>query len=106
LNLISSFSSLCELHLSFFHFVPPNFISISQSSTMIESADMREAERCNLSLSGAKSLPQRPSFHITAPWGWMNDPCAPGYDSTTGLYHLFYQCKTKPQPIVKAMQSR
>lgn len=21
----------------------------------------------------------------------MNDPCAPGYDAKTGLYHLFYQ---------------
>lgn len=21
----------------------------------------------------------------------MNDPCAPGYDKETGLYHLFYQ---------------
>lgn len=23
--------------------------------------------------------------------GWMNDPCAPGYDPTTGLYHLSFQ---------------
>ena len=23
----------------------------------------------------------------------MNDPCAPGFDSTTQTYHLFYQCK-------------
>lgn len=21
----------------------------------------------------------------------MNDPCAPGYDARTGLFHLFYQ---------------
>jgi beta-fructofuranosidase len=21
----------------------------------------------------------------------MNDPCAPGYDPSTGLYHMFYQ---------------
>ncbi|KIW13390.1 hypothetical protein PV08_08578 [Exophiala spinifera] len=33
----------------------------------------------------------RPNLHITAPY-WMNDPCAPGYDPHTGLYHLFYQC--------------
>jgi len=34
----------------------------------------------------------RPSLHITD-HSWINDPCAPGYDPKTGLYHLFYQCK-------------
>lgn len=33
----------------------------------------------------------RPSFHVTAPSGWLNDPCGPGYDPATGLYHLFFQ---------------
>jgi beta-fructofuranosidase len=33
----------------------------------------------------------RPSFHVTAPNGWLNDPCGPGYDPTTGMYHLFFQ---------------
>ncbi|OGE48786.1 hypothetical protein PENARI_c026G12467 [Penicillium arizonense] len=33
----------------------------------------------------------RPSLHFTADY-WINDPCAPGYDSATGLYHVFYQC--------------
>lgn len=33
----------------------------------------------------------RPSFHLIAPSGWMNDPCAPGYDETTGLYHVAFQ---------------
>ncbi|OKO98534.1 Beta-fructofuranosidase, insoluble isoenzyme 3 [Penicillium subrubescens] len=33
----------------------------------------------------------KPSFHLTAPSGWMNDPCGLGYDPTTGLYHLFFQ---------------
>lgn len=37
-----------------------------------------------------------PSFHLKAPQGWMNDPCAPGFDSATGTYHLFYQCKPNP----------
>ena len=23
--------------------------------------------------------------------GWMNDPCAPGYDTSTGLYHVSFQ---------------
>jgi hypothetical protein len=26
----------------------------------------------------------RPTVHFTAPY-WINDPCAPGYDSNTGL---------------------
>ncbi|KAK2043083.1 Arabinanase/levansucrase/invertase [Colletotrichum somersetense] len=32
-----------------------------------------------------------PVYHLKPPRGWMNDPCAPGYDATTGTYHLFYQ---------------
>lgn len=34
-----------------------------------------------------------PAYHLKAPRGWINDPCAPGYDEATGTYHLFYQCK-------------
>lgn len=33
----------------------------------------------------------RPSYHVMAASGWMNDPCAPGYDLKTGLYHIGYQ---------------
>ncbi|CAI7671230.1 unnamed protein product [Penicillium manginii] len=33
----------------------------------------------------------RPSFHIMPQTGWMNDPCAPGYDPSTGLYHVSFQ---------------
>lgn len=33
----------------------------------------------------------RPSYHVMAASGWMNDPCAPGYDPKTGLYHIGYQ---------------
>ncbi|CAG8886196.1 unnamed protein product [Penicillium egyptiacum] len=33
----------------------------------------------------------KPSLHFTADC-WINDPCAPGYDLETGLYHVFYQC--------------
>lgn len=43
-----------------------------------------------------KKLPQnpsqwKPSFHVTAPAGWMNDPSGLGYDPETGLYHLSFQ---------------
>ncbi|KAH6677926.1 glycosyl hydrolase [Plectosphaerella plurivora] len=33
----------------------------------------------------------RPVFHLKAPQGWMNDPCAPAFDVATGTYHMFYQ---------------
>ncbi|RLL94515.1 hypothetical protein CFD26_102253 [Aspergillus turcosus] len=33
----------------------------------------------------------RPSYHLAAPQGWMNDPCGLGYDSATGVYHLSFQ---------------
>lgn len=37
----------------------------------------------------------RPSYHVMAASGWMNDPCAPGYDAKTGLYHISYQMNCK-----------
>ncbi|KAJ5246908.1 Glycoside hydrolase family 32 [Penicillium chermesinum] len=36
-------------------------------------------------------LATKPSFHLIAPHGWLNDPCGLGYDPATGLYHLFFQ---------------
>ncbi|KAI5358798.1 putative glycoside hydrolase, family 32, glycosyl hydrolase family 32 [Septoria linicola] len=33
----------------------------------------------------------RPSYHFIAASGWMNDPCGPGFDPKTGLYHISYQ---------------
>ncbi|KZT71485.1 glycoside hydrolase family 32 protein [Daedalea quercina L-15889] len=33
----------------------------------------------------------RPTSHFIAPHSWMNDPCGPSYDHSSGLYHLFYQ---------------
>ncbi|CAK1368258.1 unnamed protein product [Cercospora beticola] len=33
----------------------------------------------------------RPSYHFLSASGWMNDPCGPGYDPKTGLYHISYQ---------------
>ncbi|KAI1619807.1 glycosyl hydrolase [Exophiala viscosa] len=36
------------------------------------------------------SASKRPVIHFTAQ-SWINDPCGPGYDPITGLYHLFYQ---------------
>ncbi|CAI7677888.1 unnamed protein product [Penicillium manginii] len=39
----------------------------------------------------AKPTTSKPFFHVTAPHGWINDPCGLGYDPTTGIYHLFFQ---------------
>ncbi|KAJ5491625.1 hypothetical protein N7539_003192 [Penicillium diatomitis] len=33
----------------------------------------------------------KPSFHLSASNGWMNDPCGLGYDPLTGLYHMSFQ---------------
>ena len=33
----------------------------------------------------------RPAFHLTAPHGWLNDPCGLGYYPITKLYHLSFQ---------------
>ncbi|KAK9319362.1 glycoside hydrolase family 32 protein [Lipomyces orientalis] len=33
----------------------------------------------------------RPSYHLLPPCGWMNDPCAPGYDAKTGVYYVSFQ---------------
>lgn len=33
----------------------------------------------------------RPSYHLMPRSGWMNDPCAPGYDPETGTYFVSFQ---------------
>jgi len=33
----------------------------------------------------------RPTYHCMPARGWMNDPCGPGYNPTTKLYHLSFQ---------------
>jgi beta-fructofuranosidase len=43
------------------------------------------------SLPSLHFLRWRPMYHMLAANGWMNDPCAPGYDPATGLYHLSFQ---------------
>ncbi|KAL4874785.1 glycosyl hydrolase [Aspergillus karnatakaensis] len=37
----------------------------------------------------------RPQFHLLAPSNWLNDPCGPGYDPSTGRYHIAYQWNPK-----------
>lgn len=50
----------------------------------------------NSSLNGTTTKNQdysrwRPSYHLIAPYGWVNDPCAPGYNPSTGRYHVGFQ---------------
>ncbi|KAL0931321.1 glycosyl hydrolases family 32 superfamily [Colletotrichum truncatum] len=33
----------------------------------------------------------RPIVHLIAPQGWLNDPCAPGYDHINDCYHVGFQ---------------
>ncbi|KAK8113010.1 hypothetical protein PG984_013536 [Apiospora sp. TS-2023a] len=33
----------------------------------------------------------RPRYHLIAPRGWVNDPCAPGYDPINEVYHVGFQ---------------
>jgi beta-fructofuranosidase len=37
----------------------------------------------------------RPMYHLQAPMGWMNDPCAPAWDPATSTYHLSFQWNPK-----------
>lgn len=45
------------------------------------------------SASASASLPWRlrPTYHLTPPTNWLNDPCGLAHDPSTGLYHLAYQ---------------
>src|ERR1700753_547094 len=73
----------------------------SSSSTASGSQDISSQRSASLqpaaesvyqwSLPSLHFLRWRPIYHLQAPSGWMNDPCAPGYDPRTGLYHLFFQ---------------
>lgn len=37
------------------------------------------------------AMPTRPSYHLTPPQGFLNDPCGLGHDPFTNLYHLSFQ---------------
>ncbi|KAJ5375380.1 Glycoside hydrolase family 32 [Penicillium concentricum] len=63
---------------------------------MLDHEPRQKSEQSLWETHEEKRLPRdpsqwRPSFHVTAPTGWLNDPCGLGYDPTTGLYHLCFQ---------------
>ncbi|KAF9775244.1 hypothetical protein IL306_006669, partial [Fusarium sp. DS 682] len=37
----------------------------------------------------------RPRYHLMPPTGWLNDPCAPGYDPAHDVYHVGFQWNPK-----------
>ncbi|KAI1036085.1 hypothetical protein LB504_011461 [Fusarium proliferatum] len=37
----------------------------------------------------------RPRYHLMPPTGWLNDPCAPGYDGVHDVYHVGFQWNPK-----------
>ena len=43
----------------------------------------------------------RPLFHFTPDYGWMNDPNGCWFDSTTNIYHIYFQYN--PHDIVWGM---
>lgn len=59
---------------------------------MSSNAETLHEAAMHISLNTQRMPVVLPNLHITAPY-WINDPCAPGYDPQTGLYHLFYQCR-------------
>lgn len=44
----------------------------------------------------------RPGFHLIAPKNWMNDPCGPCFDPSTGLFNVLYQCECSAYLEVKS----
>ncbi|GAB7325454.1 hypothetical protein MBLNU13_g09472t1 [Cladosporium sp. NU13] len=65
--------------------------SNSSHSTDITRPSSEEDIRTKPSASQSAFQRWRPSYHLQAPSGWMNDPCAPFYDPKTNLYHVSYQ---------------
>ncbi|THW87745.1 Arabinanase/levansucrase/invertase [Aureobasidium pullulans] len=65
--------------------------SSSSQSTDITEPSLSEHTKTDPSASTPTFQRWRPAYHLQAPSGWMNDPCAPHYDPDTGLYHISYQ---------------
>lgn len=55
-------------------------------------ATLGQAADVEIAAPGTAAFNQfRPIYHFLARKNWMNDPCAPYYDSETEQYHMFYQ---------------
>ncbi|KAK3055083.1 hypothetical protein LTS18_011923, partial [Coniosporium uncinatum] len=72
---------------------PSNYSTLSLSSPLTPPGtpdDYPRSSRC-LSAKNKDFYRWRPSYHLMAPGGWMNDPCGLGFDRETGLYHVSFQ---------------
>ncbi|KAH9929740.1 glycosyl hydrolase [Fomitopsis serialis] len=74
------------------------FVVLLTLTVVLPTVSQPDYSLTNLARLDLSSLPNntlftrwRPRSHFTAPHSWMNDPCAPSYDHSSGLYHLFYQ---------------
>ena len=66
---------------------PANPTESAESPLSLEIARWQQA--CTAQRRQLAADPHWPRYHLTAPQGWMNDPCGPTY--WQGQYHLFYQ---------------
>ncbi|KAJ5902465.1 hypothetical protein N7495_002993 [Penicillium taxi] len=70
----------------------PGFRSKDDERVIREKRASLKSKTSPGSINVVPEVPQaRPSFHLTAPSGWMNDPCGLGYDPISKLYHLSFQ---------------
>ncbi|KAK0533082.1 putative beta-Fructufuranosidase [Tilletia horrida] len=60
-------------------------------STPIEQPEPVWEPPSSSSSSSSPFTKWRPTYHVMAPYGWMNDPCAPFYDAHSKLYHIFFE---------------
>ncbi|KAK8029698.1 glycoside hydrolase family 32 protein [Apiospora rasikravindrae] len=57
------------------------------ATTSTVGAELREGQ----SIAADEFRRWRPRYHLIAPRGWINDPCAPGYDPVNEVYHVGFQ---------------
>ncbi len=66
-------------------------ISVAHQEEAVEATNHISNGIYERSLPSLHFLRWRPMYHMLAANAWMNNPCAPGYDPATGLYHLSFR---------------
>lgn len=65
----------------------PNSMAIRRSASNSTCLELAKSN----GTATKECLNWRPQVHVQPPQGWMNDPCAPGYDTAHSKYHLGMQ---------------
>src|SRR4051812_40832736 len=65
------------------------FPFLSPGETSINPVITRAMDAVQAAVPHAQADPAHPSYHVTAPAQWINDPNGPIFHK--GYYHLFYQ---------------